>query len=98
MVDKTCTLIIQHRRLCLDMDFRFKTKWGVPRDVTCLQKVLNRLGVKTLEEAISREREKVKANGFIPIQIEPEPSSLESRPSPITVKPRLPYADDSETF
>jgi len=80
------------------MDFKYTSRLGRTWSTESLKSVLEKLGVKTLEDAIKQEREKVKAEGFKPIEIEPSPASIENKPSPIRPKPRLPYADTDETF
>lgn len=78
------------------MDFKTKVYKGKSWSTESLKNVLDRLGVKTLEDAIQKERAKIKAEGFRPIETQHEPSSLGSEASKFKYAPpytRLPYSD-----
>ena len=74
-----------------------KSKWGVPRDTSSLERVLKMHypGATTIAEAI----EMAKANGpILPVKTEPEASSLEIKPTyrPYPSSGRLPYKDTED--
>ncbi len=79
------------------MEFDYKKYRGHHWDTKALSRVLKEMGCNSLEDALKQAREKVKAEGFKPIETQPEPSSIQIKPSQIKTKPRLPYADVDDT-
>ena len=74
-------------------DFKYKSRLGKTWDTTALARVLalKYPGCKTLSEALSQARA---ANSQGEVKTDPEPSSLELKPSP--ERPRLPYKESDE--
>ena len=81
------------------MDFVYKSRLGKHWDTTSLKRILDELGVSSLQDAIAKERESLKTSGASLI-IKPQDETPKNEYSPPKPKPkvtvRLPYADNDD--